>query len=165
MTGKTHLLIGLAASLALLNYRQGQPIEAALYAGIMIGSLAPDIDHPSSLITNWIPPLKIFSLFFEHRGIFHAAILPALMAAAAAFIFPTHPIAPFISGLAIGWGLHLFADALTIRGIPALWPLSSVKIGLPIVNTGGILEWIFGFAVMGFAFWQVWLIWGGFRIN
>lgn len=161
MTGKTHLLIGVAASLAFMNYRPIPP-ETGLLIGILVGSLAPDIDHPSSLITNWIPPLKIFSYFFEHRGIFHAAILPVLMAAAAAYLFPTHVAAPYVSGLAMGWALHLAADALTIRGIPALWPITKLKIGLPIVTTGGILEWIFGFAVMGFAFWQSWQLMGDF---
>jgi inner membrane protein len=149
MTGKTHLLIGLATGLT-LAWTKPSP-DLLFYVGILAGSLAPDVDHPNSMATRAFPPFRLFSLVFEHRGIFHSLLVPLILAAAA-YAYP--PQSASLAGVSIGWALHLLADALTLRGIPALWPFSKNKMGIPLMVTGGLKEWILSSALMGICVYQ-----------
>ncbi len=57
MTGKTHMIIGIAASLYILPKLGYNPGIAALSAAAL-GGLIPDMDHPKSKINQRILPIK-----------------------------------------------------------------------------------------------------------
>jgi membrane-bound metal-dependent hydrolase YbcI (DUF457 family) len=60
----------------------------------------------------------------HHRGWTHSPLVAAVIAASAGLLGPS--LFPALPGVGAAFGLgyvsHLFADALTIRGIPLLWP-------------------------------------------
>jgi inner membrane protein len=91
-------------------------------------------------------------MFFEHRGVFHAGIVPLILVGAA-YAYP--PMQASLAGLAIGWALHLLADGLTVAGIPLLWPLTKWKMGLPVVRTGGLREGLLSAALVGLCCYQL----------
>lgn len=65
------------------------------------------------------------------------------------------PVAPLV---AAGYFSHLVADSLNPQGVPWLWPLR-VRLGLPFVQTGGLLERLVLVPSMvvlcGWLFWPV----------
>jgi len=110
----SHLALGTLTAYALT---QGAPIEqiALTVGAALIGSELPDWD-----LRFGIP----------HRGVTHWAIWPALLW----FLMPF----PITQGLAIGWGVHILADCLTVEGLRTLWPLPFRIRGF--IRTGSILE-------------------------
>ncbi len=161
MTGKSHLTLGTVTYAALWFRPAGPaldlplldlpPLRVPLFAGsaglaafvvalalVALGSLLPDIDHPSGSLAQkkvlGLRPLKPFAhgigVVFGHRGATHSLL--ALLATLAFGEWPAYPWAGYNVGWLIGWGfaLHLLADALTKSGIPLLWPLP-VRFGLP----------------------------------
>jgi inner membrane protein len=142
MTGKTHLLIGVGAGLLMVHYAP-QPTLAStvgMIAAAALGSLLPDIDSPESTINNWIPPLRLLTLFFKHRGIFHTLYIPLLFA----LIGIVQPqLQHWMFALSAGYLSHLVADCMTIHGLSVLYPLSIKVHLLPPgfrIQTGGIVE-------------------------
>ncbi|MBN1284539.1 MAG: metal-dependent hydrolase [Anaerolineae bacterium] len=63
--------------------------------------------------------------------------------------------APYGRAAALGVVAHLLADALTITGVPLLWPLVKRRVGLPIMRTGGRLERAIIPALVGLAIWKL----------
>lgn len=162
MTGKTHLLFGVLCGIVA---SQAIPMDAgqqiAVIAACSIGSLAPDIDSPQSMINNFMPPLRLMTLFVSHRGIFHAIWIPLLLitsywsndailylsqiAGVQGFTIPDF-ILPVLWAIGIGWSSHIFLDALTPRGIPFFYPVGKSINLLPkiiSIRTGGIVEFVF----------------------
>lgn len=82
-------------------------------AGIIIGSLLPDIDTPYSLLGRYNP----FSYVTEHRGFTHT--LPG-MGVFSLFVYVVFD--DFVYGFIFGYILHLVADSLTPMGIMWLYP-------------------------------------------
>lgn len=137
MQGKTHLLIGMAAGLAL-----SQPVTAPL--GIIlggIGGLLPDIDHPNSSISRKLYPLRWLIFWLPHRTLTHS------IWAALAMLLPALLIHPLLICLWAGYTLHIAADMATQRGIPLLYPLTPLNCYLlpkPLrLLTGGAVEMLF----------------------
>ena len=82
----------------------------------------------------------------KHRGLMHTLIMPAVLSAAAFFIKqPEFKI--IVAGLAIGYATHIFADLLTVKGCPILYPLSKKNISIMRIKTGTFGEYIAGFIV------------------
>lgn len=140
MTGKTHIIIGIAAGLWLL----ADPLAAGM-AGV--GALAPDIDTPHSAASRAGWPFGAVIRFFvrHHRGITHSALACALVCAGAYAL-----ARPPALGFALGYMSHLLADMTTKRGLAVLWPSSRVYRLLPArlaIRTGGRLESLIAAAV------------------
>lgn len=108
--------------------------------------------------TKW----KIFdkiSEMFSHRGIFHSPLFWALIfipmflfippAIAVEWIRPL--VVAGIIGLAVGVGLHMFADMLNPTGIPLLMPIFNHKFSIGKIVTGSKAEIVFKVVVI-FAF-------------
>lgn len=135
MLGSTHLLFSFLFGSFLLSYLHiggfaGRIIFAAL---LLVGAFLPDID------------LKM--PFTKHRGIFHT-IWPVLLILIANFFLAKY--LPFsIAAIAIGYGSHLVADAMTPFGIAPLHPLAKYEIKGPI-RTGGIVEHILAAIILAF---------------
>lgn len=184
MKGATHLAIGVATATAGVWWAResGLPVEGldgiAIVGFSAVGSLLPDIDHPTSTASRKVPralmgkaleiaapvivilaalwwlgagdfvgqaidamrPLVgvllvfvapavlltgvsvILRAFTGHRGVTHS-LLFAIAGTVGLSVWCASVGAPWWYGLGLGWGwlTHLLADAMTKRGVPALW--------------------------------------------
>lgn len=123
MTGKTHLVAGIATSL-LLN------VTAPETALIAFGSILPDIDHSGSRLGHMVKPI---SSLLKHRGFTHSFL----------FCLICSIINPFIG---IGVLTHIILDFLNPKGEQLFWPFGK-NIKLPLfsrfMKTGKKLEYFF----------------------
>lgn len=179
MRGSTHVAIGVSAALL-----AGQPWYGV--AAAALGSLLPDIDEPGSIIGSKVPGsalgrvgraaagglvlylgikgnnrLAIVSgvgllalAFIPHRGITHSLLALVLAWLGARALLPGAAL-PF----AVGYALHLMADALTPAGVPLLWPWPK-NVGVPLVRTNGWIDRLGGVAGWLFILTR-YLKWGG----
>ena len=74
-----------------------------------------------------------------HRGIMHTLLLPVCMFFAARHISSTYILILLWGGMA-GYVSHIFADCITKRGCPILFPLTQKSISLTKMNTGSRAE-------------------------
>lgn len=116
MTRGSHIIIGTLAAVGAHAINPGVDLWWTV-PGAVLGSVAPDWD---------------LLLGIRHRTITHGLMWPLLI-----YLFSGgHPL---MLGLAIGWLMHILADALTHDGIPPFWPFAW-RIRGPIV-TGSIIEY------------------------
>lgn len=154
MEGKTHVIGGLAAGLAVASLTNADPILVT--AAAAFGSLVPDIDHGGSKISRSNAFLALLSaavnLLFMHRGFTHSILFTGLVA----WVLTKLGVPPDITlGTIVGILSHLFLDCVTKRGIKLFYPLQTTfKIPLNI-TTGGAVEKVvmvlLGIAVCYFA--------------
>lgn len=133
MLWRTHFLFG--ASVGLL-VSSGDPGSAAASAGIAgVSALLPDLDSPDSRLGRLVPVVSwLLKTTVGHRGPLHSLLAVVGVYLLALVLLP--PVAPLV---AAGYFSHLVADSLNPQGVPWLWPLR-VRLGLPFVQTGGLLE-------------------------
>jgi inner membrane protein len=122
-----------------LSSRLGLAFDPVALGLAVIGSLAPDIDHPKSTLGQLVKPLSVpIAFVFGHRGVTHST----LAVIACAWVLYEHAgysrlILPFL----IGYISHLGGDLLTPAGLPLLWPLKRRRtFSLPIMKSGGFSE-------------------------
>lgn len=116
-----------------------------IVAGATMGSLAPDIDHPTSKIGKkfLLKPISIFlNKFFGHRTITHSVIMAILMTIIL-FSFSTmttgdlnYIYTNLVIGFSVGYFSHLLLDMFTVEGIPVFYPLIKRKYRLSKFKTG-----------------------------
>ncbi|MBQ2885848.1 MAG: metal-dependent hydrolase [Alphaproteobacteria bacterium] len=82
-----------------------------------------------------------FPFLTKHRGIMHTFVVPAFLVLMC-FGKNLGIISCAITGLAAGYVSHLLADSITVDKVPLLWPLSSESVGLGIVRTGTVFEYV-----------------------
>lgn len=129
MMMKTHLVIGAALALVLINNVNYKFLFLPI---ILIASILPDIDVPNSRIGNrWY--FRPIQLFVNHRGIIHSFSLCVALSILVALVFPVAAL-PFFAG----YSVHLFADSFTVEGIKPFWPLGTEVKGS--VRVGGKME-------------------------
>lgn len=137
-TGKTHVIGGLMAGVITANYLDigtGYAIVAA------VGSLFPDIDTPASKIGRNIPIFSfLLNLIFGHRGLWHSILASVFFYVLLNNYFPYYIAVLFC----IGYLSHLILDMFTPEGVPLLFPVLK-RFSIPIVRTGGIVEYLFLF--------------------
>lgn len=120
MLGKTHLLYGSIAGLAVGSG------DLKILGLTMLGSVISDIDHPNSMIGKNIP---LIPNLLPHRGPTHSLIFLVVSALINLYF-------------GIGVAVHLVLDMMTKSGIQILWPWKR-DIRFPLarfVRTGGIFE-------------------------
>ena len=169
MVGLTH------AGLGLLALSLAGPVSGAEAALCVAGSLLPDIDSPGSMAGRLVPGsswgrtgraavglgLCLAGLsersaalagaglvlaaagFLGHRGFTHSL---AGLACAAALAWQL--LGPAWWAFALGWLVHLGADAFTPWGVPVLWP-SPKRFGVAVVRTGSLPDRLLGFLALG----------------
>ncbi|PHM45726.1 hydrolase [Xenorhabdus mauleonii] len=140
MTAEGHLLFSVA-SLVLAHQLQITPEIAQgdwlhMLPGVLLASLLPDIDHPSSTLGRLFRFISIpIARLCGHRGFTHSLL--ALIAGIILFqteIPADWPIpTDFIHAMVVGYISHLIADMLTPAGIPLLWPLRT-RFCIPILR-------------------------------
>ncbi len=146
MTGKTHQLIGLtAAAGAYFALHPDDPltlgIAGTVIAGSFFGSILPDIDQPTANLWDAIPLGRFVSrpatrALGGHRNLTHSLLGVVLFSLLARW-FVDHVFRPglfdqalFLQSFEIGFIAHLVADAVTVEGIPLLWPFGA-NMGFP----------------------------------
>jgi inner membrane protein len=136
MMAHSHVVFGVAiwtASTAIMGGHASGPIDLGLVA---IGSLLPDIDHPSSWFGRRLPFISWpLAALVGHRGVTHSALAFAGWVAAIWACGSTLWLGP----LAIGYLSHLLGDCLTPSGIPLLWP-SRRRFRVALFRTNSLAE-------------------------
>lgn len=118
MTGKTHIIGGIAASLAFAQVTNYEPV-ILLGAGV-IGSLIPDICHGSSKIGRALPLLsKVINGLFGHRTFTHSLLFLVLFAILLHNFMPMEAIS---AGLLVGMASHIVLDMATKKGSQTILP-------------------------------------------
>ncbi|MFS0656118.1 metal-dependent hydrolase [Bacillus sp. 179-C3.3 HS] len=136
MTGKTHIMGGIAASTAVASYYGFDPVT--MTAAGSVGSLIPDLCHTKSKIGRKFPLLStLISSMFGHRTFTHSLLFLLIIYWIATTYIPNDS---FSTGLLVGMASHLLLDAGTVNGIKLLFP-ASIKVRLPFyVKTGSTGE-------------------------
>ncbi|BBP92260.1 hypothetical protein BsIDN1_58780 [Bacillus safensis] len=126
MTGKTHIMGGIAASTAVAYYYGFDPVIMA--AAGSAGALIPDLCHTKSKIGRKFPLLSaLISSVFGHRTFTHSLLFLLIIYFLATTYIPNDSLS---IGLLVGMASHLILDAGTVNGIKFLFP-ASIKVRLP----------------------------------
>lgn len=138
MTGKTHIIGGVAASLAFAQITNYEPV-ILLGAGV-VGALIPDICHGSSKIGRTLPLLsKLINGLFGHRTFTHSLLFLLLSAVLLHNFMPMEAIS---AGLLVGMASHIVLDMATKRGVKLFFPFRWT-VRFPITaTTGGTSEYM-----------------------
>ncbi|MEK4404371.1 MULTISPECIES: metal-dependent hydrolase [unclassified Sporosarcina] len=132
MTGKTHIVGGIAASLAYAQFTNHDPI-IMLGAGI-IGALLPDICHSGSKIGRKFKLLsKLINMLFGHRTFTHSLLFLVIIATLLNAFIPNEAVK---AGLLAGMVSHYILDMATKNGIKLLFPLS-MTVRFPLTTRTG----------------------------
>ncbi|MCY0895230.1 MAG: metal-dependent hydrolase [Alicyclobacillaceae bacterium] len=106
----------LVAEHASLSWQAGAAVALACACAVL-----PDIDHPSSWITQRVDPLGLVSKVFRHRTFTHSLILSALLYLVLFVVFPGVPVW-LASGVLVGWMSHWLIDLTNPAGVMLFWP-------------------------------------------
>ncbi|MBI4032884.1 metal-dependent hydrolase [Candidatus Berkelbacteria bacterium] len=146
MTDKTHQLIGLTAATA--GFFAMHPsdevtwgIAGTILAGSFLGSILPDIDQPTSGFWEAVPLGDYVGRIVPktlggHRNLSHSILGFALFNWLIGWFVITvfrdglFDVDIFMDSFRLGFIAHLAADAVTVQGIPLLWPLGK-NMGFP----------------------------------
>ncbi|WP_075617172.1 metal-dependent hydrolase [Paenisporosarcina indica] len=136
MTGKTHILGGLAASLALANVTNYEPV--LLVGAGVVGALIPDICHGGSTIGRTLPVIsKVINMLFGHRSFTHSLLFLLLIGFLLKSFVANESLG---TGLLIGMVSHIVLDMATKNGVKLFFPFK-VRIRFPLTTrTGGAVE-------------------------
>ena len=161
MTGKTHIMGGITASLAVGHAANENPL-IMVGAGI-VGALLPDICHSGSRIGRRFPILsRIINLLFGHRTFTHSLLFLVIVPFLIDRFFPNDILK---YGLLTGMVSHYILDMATRSGIKLFFPLD-LTVRFPLtIRTGSkvenlifsilaLLSFYFGYETLGwFRFW------------
>lgn len=138
MTGKTHIIGGIAASLAFAQITNYEPL-ILLGAGA-VGALLPDICHGGSKIGRTFPfASKIINGLFGHRTFTHSLLFLFLVGYLFTVFLPNEALA---AGLLVGMISHLLLDMATKNGIKLFFPVR-MTVRFPLTTkTGGTAEYV-----------------------
>ncbi|MFA6422839.1 MAG: metal-dependent hydrolase [Patescibacteria group bacterium] len=144
MTGKTHQIIGITASLSwflMSNKPEYQPATFAFVAAAScFGALLPDIDQPAAKIWHVLPfgdtVSEVFEGVLDHRNITHS-IFGLLLFGFGFFELVVHfpsywgiNSSIVLIAFMISYFSHILADMFTVEGLPLLFPIK-IMFGIP----------------------------------
>jgi inner membrane protein len=163
MTGRTHLTLGAAAGLLIAAYTGFNP--GFCFAAGCLGGLLPDIDHPQSMLSGWIPGSGLLGVFgVRHRSFTHSILFMVLLVAAW-FTLTTRVAVPYplLVAFLAGVATHIVSDMLTSQGVQLLFPSRRNWKAAPgfILQMGkwfGVVElvvWLAGLAGIGAGLWFI----------
>lgn len=174
MKGGSHAICGLAAvvlAARLVPLAPSLP-DAVLIGGVaVIGALLPDLDSDEATIRQVSGTARssgcvgriisgIMGLLGGHRGALTHSLLAWLLASLLALVYFHGNVLGV--GFSLGYLSHLVADALTVEGIPLVWPFWRKRICLLpsvlAIRTGGWREYV---AMVALGVVSVLVHWGG----
>jgi membrane-bound metal-dependent hydrolase YbcI (DUF457 family) len=126
---RTHVVLALVVGLALL---ESVTHRVSFLPLLILATLLPDLDTANSYLGKH-SVFRPFQWFTRHRGLLHSLTFCFVASAVFAFFVPVVAL-PFF----LGYGLHLFADSMTVEGIRPLWPAKWETRGL--LHTGSAAE-------------------------
>jgi len=159
MMGYTHAAIGCVLALGVNHLFPSVLGRSPELLGMaVLGSLAPDLDEPQSLLGKKLAviahPLK---LLFGHRGFTHSLAALGLVAVALFGLFSAGygPRPSYGLAFVLGYAGHLAADWMTSSGAPLLWP-NPTRYASPLpVRTGGAAEHLLAVLIVAAGAWLV----------
>ncbi len=153
MMARSHVVVGLAAWVAVAPLLHLSATDPAYLGLAVIGSLLPDLDHPGSWIGRRSRPVSTaIASALGHRGVTHSAV--AVLGLVALLVHEGFRRGG-VSALAVGYLSHLAADMLTPQGLPLAWPLRRCW-GLKLCRTGSPMEAVIVLVlVCGIAWWRL----------
>lgn len=132
MTGNTHILGGIASSLAFVqitHYDQIIVVGASVF-----GALLPDICHTGSKIGKIFPIIsKIVNIVFGHRTLTHSLLFLMIISFVMNHYISNESI---VAGVIIGVISHYVLDMFTKKGIMLFFPLN-IMVRFPITTRTG----------------------------
>ena len=134
----THVAAALLATIFFVQVYSDNPILYTLL--IMFGTILPDIDHPNSKLGK---RFKWVGWLFQHRGIFHSIIPPAILGYCVYVFVDEKSMYAFL----VGYFIHLLLDGMTRKGIMPFFPINKSLIRGRI-KTKGLVEHIFFFVLL-----------------
>ncbi|WP_043157375.1 metal-dependent hydrolase [Aeromonas diversa] len=163
MTARGHLLFAVGCTLLvrqteLLPSLNHAPLWQLLPAALL-GGLLPDLDHPKSVLGQWLPFIsRPLARLFGHRGFTHSLLATGLVLWGVQSSLPGGPEG-VKKALLLGYLSHLLGDLLTPAGIPLLWPLRR-RFALPLLQPrhGPLPETLVGLTLLAVnGWWSGWL--------
>ena len=167
MQGKTHVALALAGALVI----GPPPLQAAAWAGLLIGSLAPDLDgggHIAYAGSNFLPRIvpKLVRDLVDAVGVGISAMVRKLLGHRGALHWPIWGLMLWMLGYNIdvawlqwfgfGFMAHILGDALTVSGVPLFGPIWRKDISFFPMRTGSVLESLVGVGIWAFVGWRLW---------
>ena len=135
----THLALAFLFGLIGISYFH--PSNQILFIILVLfGGLLPDVDSSKSKLGSKV---KVISIFFKHRGIFHSLLILPVIAFLLYYFGYSHFALPII----IGYVSHFVGDIVTKEGLMLLYPLSDFRIK-GMIRTGGFIEKIIFIALL-----------------
>ncbi|MBB3905825.1 metal-dependent hydrolase [Anoxybacteroides rupiense] len=132
----THVVTSLCIGAAIAS-QTSLPFTISYTAGIIAGSLLPDIDEPKSYVgRRSLGAAQKVKQAFGHRGMTHSLFVWAVLA----LIIMLESPSVFARGLVLGYLLHILEDFLSVQGVPLFWPLQDKRYKIPLYRTGSRLE-------------------------
>lgn len=148
----SHVIVSLCLGAAAAAHTE-LPFTAAYTSGLVIGSLLPDIDEPSSYVgrRSFGVAAKVKEAF-GHRGMTHSLVVWGVMVA----LVWRQSASPLVVGFVLGYLFHIIEDFFSVQGVPLFWPLSSKRWKVPLYRTGKGMEKVFVAAAwVGFVYFGV----------
>ncbi|MGM0549253.1 MAG: metal-dependent hydrolase [Bacillota bacterium] len=142
MNYKTHVLSGLLVG-GIFLLKEADP-QIYLLPASAVGALIPDIDEPQSYAGRKIKVVsKMIKSVFGHRGITHSFLGMGIISLLIYFLLDHYNLSlKILTMFNLGYLSHLLTDLITKAGVPLLYPYKK-KIRIPLIRTGGKLEFVF----------------------
>ncbi|AQS88703.1 hypothetical protein AA101099_2352 [Neoasaia chiangmaiensis NBRC 101099] len=162
MTGRSHVLIGIASVVAACA-EGWLAVSPFVLIGGVFGSLLPDIDTERSTLGHrckWVA--RPIGRMFGHRGATHSGLLLGLAVVCLVYFGGAARLHGGWGALCLGYASHIVADMPT-GGVPLLYPVSKSRISLwPYARTGGIGEFLLLLCTLTGLFGLAW--WSGHNV-
>lgn len=142
MIGYSHIIIGLGvASVAPVSIFTNDLELTIINMGVIIlFSLAPDLDHPKSMITRilfpFIPVSYLIYKFFGHRTLTHSFIFWLLLSVLL-FLLLSKDLALLASTSYLS---HIMADVVSMSGVKFWYPFNDRKLSFGNLMINGLGE-------------------------
>ena len=143
MMSRSHTLLGVLAGAGLARVGLFD-LSAPVIAGLVLGSVAPDIDTPFSALGRILPFISgPLYLTIGHRTATHSVYGVTIVIMTAFLVQELGPwpwlVSPAIAFM-VGYLIHVAADLLTIEGCALAYPYPRRYCVWPAVRTGGFGE-------------------------
>jgi len=115
---RTHIAITICAILIFISSVEHKLIFVLV---MLIATFIPDVDSKFSTLGKK-KTFRVLQFFIKHRGIMHSFTFLLLISFFLVLFFPVIAL-PFF----LGYGLHLFADSFTVRGIKSFYPYKKIS--------------------------------------